>query len=77
VSGVPSGEFSVWVFYPDDTHSPVERFTDAETAVRMAHTVTRVVGTAVRVIITDGGDCTVFEWRKGEGVTWPKPADAS
>jgi len=24
-----------------------------------------------RVIITDGGDCINFEWKKGEGIVFP------
>jgi hypothetical protein len=26
------------------------------------------------VIITDGGDSTVFEWKAGAGVMWPEEA---
>ena len=28
-----------------------------------------------RVIITDGGDYTVFEWKRGAGITWPLPEE--
>lgn len=68
-------EFSVWVFLPDDWHFPVVRFTDAKRAVEMAGLASRF-DYAERVIITDGGDDTVFEWRRGEGVTWPPPGEA-
>jgi hypothetical protein len=69
-------EFSVWVFLADGWHFPVERFTDAKTAVRMAKRACDAPGDAARVIITDGGDHTVFEWRRGEGVTFP-PREAT
>jgi hypothetical protein len=29
------------------------------------------MGITERVIITDGGDSTVFEWKKDEGVVFP------
>jgi hypothetical protein len=48
---------------------------DAETAVTTAKRVTdspaAQLGVVARVIITDGGDFTCFEWRAGEGVTFP------
>ena len=71
------GEFSVWAFMPDETHFPIERWVDAELAMRSAHHAVgladRLKGReiAVRVIVTDGGDHTVFEWKRDEGVTWP------
>jgi hypothetical protein len=69
------GEFSVWRFFPDDTYDSACRFVDAETAVTTAKRVTdspaAKLGVVVRVIITDGGDFTCFEWRAGEGVTFP------
>jgi len=60
-------EFSVWAFAADGTHWPLQRWVDARTAVEtvkatMAHPPAGVV----RVIITDGGDCTAFEWQRGE-----------
>jgi hypothetical protein len=30
------------------------------------------MGMVNRVMITDGGDCCVFEWQKGQGIVWPK-----
>lgn len=75
-------EFSVVLFFPDGTYEYVKRFVGAEEAVRTAKdysTSTRpavLLGFIKRIIITDGGDCTVFEWRAGEGVTFPaKSAD--
>jgi hypothetical protein len=71
------GEFSVYQFFADDSYEEVRRFVDADEAVRAArHYTTSVgakIGTTVRVIITDGGDFTVFEWRFGQGVVFPEP----
>lgn len=71
------GEFSVYQFFPDDSSEAVLRFVDVETAVKMARQLSEnvggKVGTTKRIIITDGGDCTCFEWKHGEGVTFPKP----
>lgn len=68
-------EFSVYQFFANDTYEEVLRFVDAKTAVERAHALTLSVGgrigTTARVIITDGGDFTCFEWKFGEGVTFP------
>jgi hypothetical protein len=29
-------------------------------------------GPIVKIIITDGGDHTVFEWQRGKGITFPE-----
>lgn len=72
----PEGQFSVWIFMPDDSHMPVLRFTDARTAVETAKQASDakigLASRAERIIITDGGDFTVFEWKRGVGVTFPK-----
>lgn len=69
------GEFSVCQFFEDDTFEYVRRFVDAEEAVDAAKHYTSNVaaklGIVRRVIITDGGDCTNFEWKFGVGVTYP------
>jgi hypothetical protein len=69
------GEFSVCQFFEDGSYEYVRRFVDAEEAVKAAkHYSTSVgarIGTTTRVIITDGGDCTAFEWIRGEGVVFP------
>lgn len=73
----PHGEFSVYQFFANEMYEEVVRFTDAETAVNVARNLTQSVGgrlgTTRRVIITDGGDFTAFEWKFGEGVVFPKP----
>lgn len=73
-----SGQFSVFIFLPDDSHFAEARFIDAERAVGLARDITRRpaarLGIITRVIITDGGDCIVFEWIYRRGVTYPTPA---
>jgi hypothetical protein len=69
------GEFSVCQFFEDETYEYVRRYVDAEQAIVAArHYTTSVgakLGTTRRVIITDGGDYCCFEWKFGEGVTFP------
>ena len=71
-------EFSVCQFFADPNQPPewVRCHVSAEEAVKAACHYTTSVGARFgfveRVIITDGGDCTVFDWRKGVGVVWPK-----
>jgi hypothetical protein len=73
-----TGEFSVCQFFPGGDYEYVRSGVGAEEAVKAAHhyanSVGAKLGTTMRVIITDGGDCTVFEWRFGEGVVFPPPA---
>lgn len=71
----------MYAFFPDDSYEAVQRFVDAETAVKTAHRLSEGVGAKSgftrRIIITDGGDHTVFEWKHGEGVTFPTRAEAA
>lgn len=73
------GEFSVCQFFQHGSYEYVRRRVGAEEAVKTAkHYTTSIgarLGTTKRVIITDGSDCTNFEWRFGEGVVYP-PRDA-
>src|SRR4029078_5168867 len=75
-----SGEFSVCQFFTDDNYEYVRMFVTAEEAMKAAHFYTHNVaakmGIVERVIITDGGDSTVFEWKKGEGIVWPEDIKA-
>ena len=68
-------QFSVWIFWADGTHSAVAVLIKAGEAVRMAQTLSIYLGpadpTCERIIVTNGGDDTVFEWKRGEGVTFP------
>jgi hypothetical protein len=63
------GEFSVVEFFADDTHRYVERWLSAEDAVKLARFWTSrpasKLGWMTKVIITDGGDDTVFESQHG------------
>lgn len=67
-------EFSVYQFFEDSTNERVREFVGAKEAVVAAthycNSVGARMGTTQRVIITDGGDCTVFEWKHGKGVTF-------
>ena len=69
-----SDEFSVCQFFRDGSYEYVVRNVGPERAVKTAHhychSVGAKIGTTTRVIITDGGDCTCFEWKHGEGVTF-------
>lgn len=70
---MPSGEFSVYVWMRDGVYFCEKQLVDAETAVKAAHSQTSNVsancGLTTKVMITDGGDCSVFEWEYGKGVT--------
>jgi hypothetical protein len=68
-------EFSVCQFFEDGSYEYVQRFVSAEEAVNAAMHYTNNVATKIgitkRVIITDGGDCTNWEWIEGKGVVFP------
>jgi DUF971 family protein len=75
---MPDGEFSVyWFDLQGHTHEQL-RFVDAKTAVESARDLTKrpaaLIGILRRVIITDGGDNTCFEWKYLEGITFGGPA---
>lgn len=68
-------EFSVCQFFSDGTYEYVRRWVNAEEAVKVAKHYTgsagAKLGTTVKVIITDGGDMTAFEWQHGKGIVFP------
>jgi hypothetical protein len=70
--------FSVCQFFADGSHEYVRRRVTAREAVEAAHhychSVGAKLGTTVRVIITDEADDTNFEWKFGQGVTYPVTA---
>jgi hypothetical protein len=70
-----SDEFSVYWWDPEGNSHREASHLDARAAVEFAHRLTLrpavALGVIRRVIITDGGDFTVFEWKLGEGVTYP------
>ena len=71
-------EFSVCQFFAGGAYEYVRRGVGAEQAVLAARHYTDNVaarlGLTARVIITDGDDHIVFEWKRGEGVTFPPEA---
>lgn len=73
-------EFSVAVFNADGKYAYAARWLSMENAVKVAKLLTDHVGmfpALSRVIITDGGDSTVFEWKRGVGITWPTNSSPS
>ena len=72
--GETTGEFSVCQFFENGQFEYVRRFVGPQEAVKAAlhycNSVGARMGTTVRVIITDGGDFTNFEWQFGKGVTF-------
>jgi hypothetical protein len=71
-----SGEFSVYQWFEDGSYIADLRFVSADEAMQRAVGIARSIGgrlgTTTRVIITDGGDCIVWEWKHGVGVVFPK-----
>lgn len=69
------GEFSVYQFFHSGEYERVREFVTDEEAVHAAHHYTHNVasrlGIVNRVIITDGGDHICFEWKFGQGITFP------
>ena len=67
--------FNVVQFFEDGTYEYVRRnVTPAEAAKAAGHYCTSVgakMGFTKRVIVTDMGDCVVFEWQYDKGVTFP------
>lgn len=71
--------FNVVQFFTDGTSEYVRRMVPPQEAVAAAKHYTESVavrmGMVERVIITDMGDLTVFEWKKGQGITFPPQAE--
>lgn len=69
-------EFSVYWWDRDNGQHKELRFVTSDAAVKAAHRLTHgpaaVLGIVQRVIITNGGDRIVFEWKHKEGQTWPR-----
>jgi len=65
--------------FDDGTHHYVEHWLGRREALMLAWHCFRKQeaksGSINRVIITDGGDYTVFEWKRGDGITWPLPEE--
>jgi len=64
--------FSVFQFFEDGSYEAVRNHVGPEEAALAAYqccnNVAANCGMIRRVIITDSGGCTCFEWRYGEGV---------
>jgi hypothetical protein len=73
-----TGEFSVAQFFDDETYEYVRRWVTAGEAMYAARDYSRSVaarsGLIAKIIITDGGDYTVFQWERGKGITFPPEA---
>jgi hypothetical protein len=73
-------EFNVVQFFNNGCYEYVLRHLGPQVAVELAKHCTETIGAQLglveRVIITDGGDFTCFEWKFGEGVTYP-PREAA
>jgi hypothetical protein len=68
-------EFSLYWWDAHDGQHEELRFVDAETAVKrsfsLANGPAAKLGMVKKIMITDGGDCCVFEWNNELGVVWP------
>lgn len=73
----PDERFCVFQFFMDGSCERVRDWVSLDEAMKAAmhytHSVAARIGTTVEVIITDAGDLRVFEWKFGQGVTFPKP----
>lgn len=67
--------FSVCQFFEDGSYEFVKKGVGVEEAVNTfkgyATSVGAKIGTTVRVVIVDDGDCTNMEWKFGLGITFP------
>jgi hypothetical protein len=74
-----TGEFSVYHWGVDGSYVAEVKYVDGETAVNKAKFLTTNVagrcGLTTKVMITDGGDCAVFIWEYGKGITHGGPEE--
>jgi hypothetical protein len=68
-------EYSVALWFPDGSYMYEARWLSAGAAVRLAKRCTErpaaAAGFIDKVMITDGGDNTVFLWEHNRGVVFP------
>lgn len=73
--GSTEGEFSVAVFYSNDTHEYTRRWVSPKEAfenfLHHCQSVGAKLGYSQRVIITDGLDFTNMEWKWKDGIVFP------
>lgn len=71
-----SDEYSVVLFFPDESHHYEARELGAEEAVWLAKECSERpaahAGFIRRIIITDADDFAVFQWEYGKGVIYPR-----
>lgn len=74
---IGDAEFSVYWWDPDGNYYKEREGLTSESAVDFAMGMTRrpaaQIGIVKKIMITDGGDCSVFEWEFGKGITHPTP----
>src|SRR5262245_47667692 len=68
-------EYSVYWWYKEGDQFTESRFILLDLAMHQVKRLTQGpaarLGMVERVIITDGGDFIVFEWKRDQGITWP------
>jgi hypothetical protein len=73
-----ANEFSVYWWDDKGNQHEELRFVSDRNAVNAAHRLCKgpasILGLVKRVIITDGGDYTNFEWTKEKGIIFPPPS---
>ena len=71
----PIETFNVVQFFPDDNYEYVARSLPLREAMYKVYDFINrpaaLIGVIARVIITDAGDRTLFEWKFREGITFP------
>jgi hypothetical protein len=74
--------FDVWVFIQagdEEVHDRAGSGLTAEAAMRLFESYIRpgrpanMLGIINEVRVVDTGDMCVAQWKKGEGIVWPKP----
>ena len=72
---MPVGVFSIYQFSVTGKCERLAAFIDCGSAVSKAHVhrcnLAAQMGVTRRIIVTDGDDHTVWEWRWGKGVVFP------
>jgi hypothetical protein len=72
-----TNEFSVYWWDPEGNYHRERQWVGLEDAIWFAKSFTTRpaarAGFVTKVIVTDGGDCCIWEWQYGKGLTWPTP----
>ncbi|MBO4228164.1 hypothetical protein [Bradyrhizobium neotropicale] len=71
-----TNEFSVCQVFTSGDYEYVRRFVSADEAVKAAlhcsSSIAAKIGIVDSIMITDGLDCIVFEWRRNQGIVVPE-----